>query len=215
MASSVTMQWALAELQRNGSVVLPGAPSGWAKLQRALIWILVVLVPVGALTGTVVGLVVIISGEVDSSVFTFIGMLSVLAMAVGLEVLAVWILKRHRAHTDEARTPVVLARDGLRLREVGPIPWVDFMPARHQMVSNEHDTGWARRAVMELTRSGYFNVNERLAPALRERICPATGPIWNRMHRWIYVPGVEGLGEREVMHLINTAHWMYTQAPQR
>lgn len=83
------------------------------------------------------------------------------------------------------------------------------------MVSAERTDGFVRRAVMPLTDSGLFAVNERLSPELRERISPPTGPVWNRHHRYLYVPGGDGLAQAEVRQLINTARQMFSGAGQR
>lgn len=63
--------------------------------------------------------------------------------------------------------------------------------------------------VMVLTPSGVYHVNHLLAPELRPRISPPMGPVWNRHHRYIYVPGVGGLKEAEVIRLINTGREMF------
>src|SRR5699024_11400242 len=54
-----------------------------------------------------------------------------------------------------------------------------FRPGRKKMVPAERNEGYALRAVMPLSTSGLFNVNERTPPKMRDRISPPMGPIWN------------------------------------
>ena len=102
---------------------------------------------------------------------------------------------------------------GLTLRGLGPIPWADFGPAEHRMVQAAHDSGYTRRAILPLTPTGMVNVNERLTAEQKKVVGPATGSLWNRQRRqYIAVPGVLGLRQVEVMHLINVGHEMYPAA---
>src|SRR5699024_12301555 len=107
------------------------------------------------------------------------------------------------------RRHVFLDARGLARRGTGPIPWADFGPADKPMVPAERDEGYVLRAVMQLPASGLFNVNERTPPEMRDRLSPAMGPFWNKHHRYIYVPGGEGLKQADVMHLINAAHKLF------
>src|SRR5699024_1971104 len=61
---------------------------------------------------------------------------------------------------------------GLTLRGIGRSPWTDFGPAEKKMVPAERNEGYALRAVMPLSTSGLFNVNERTPPKMRDRISP-------------------------------------------
>lgn len=161
---------------------------------------------------TPIFLVVAIASGVQVFPAGIVGVISVLVMLAGAFTLVTYMSRRHRARGELERLDVWIGAEGVMLRGVGPIPWHDFEPARHQLVPAEHDSGYVSRAVMPLTPSGVFNVNNRLAPQLRERVCPVSGPMWKKMHYWVYVPGVEGLAQNEVMDLINRGHWMYARA---
>src|SRR5699024_8441981 len=112
-------------------------------------------------------------------------------------------LRKQRRFRATEVSPVIIQESGLTLRGVGPIPWDDFGRAGHRMVPAERDSGFVRRAVMELSPSGFANVNQRLPQELRARLSPVIGPVWNRHHRFIYVPAAEGLRQGEVMQVIN------------
>ncbi|HIV56695.1 MAG TPA: hypothetical protein H9902_01945 [Candidatus Stackebrandtia faecavium] len=210
MDNHVSLHWAYNELRTTGRVRLTGAPALWSNTIQILLTVLIVLVGLLGVGGIVGGIAVIASGAVRVTPATIVGGVGVFAMiTVGL-VLLLALRRKRETYRGLERTDVVVEPRGLTLRGVGPIPWHDFGPAEHRMVRAEHDSGYTRRAVMALSQSGYVNVNRRLPLHLRSRVCPATGPMWKRDHRWIYVPGVDGLGQNEVMQLINTAHSMFT-----
>ena len=204
------MQGALQQLRTTGMVRLPGSPAWTSRLLRGLTLVLAGLIGLVAVGGLVVGVVVIATGAVEVTAATIVGMVMVLAMLAALMALVLWWRRSLNRYAQVEHLPVVLDASGLTLRGVGPIPWWDFGPAEHRMVPSEHSDGYTRRAVMVLTRSGFHNVNVALPEQLRSRICPAHGPFWNKRHEWIYVPGVAGLGEGEVMDLINTARAMHS-----
>ena len=139
------------------------------------------------------------------------GYITSLGLITGLFFLIRHGMRRQEQFRDTERQPVVLEPRGLTLRGIGPIPWADFGPAVKKMVPAERDEGYALRAVMPLSTSGLFNVNERTPHKMRDRISPAMGPFWNRHHRYIYVPGIEGLNQSEVMYLINVAHELHAR----
>lgn len=159
--------------------------------------------------GVIVGFPVLLLSGMNFSAGTLCGFVGCLAMLTAVGFLVYRWYRRRQQYREVETLPVVLEADGLTLRGVGPIPWRDFGLAEHRMVRAEHDSGYTRRAVMPLTASGYHNVNQQLAPEVRERISPATGPIWNRHHPNIYVPGVEGMRPGEVMWLINSARELF------
>lgn len=204
-----TLQQALNALHQSGSVRLNGAPAVWSKTLLVLFRILlglVVLLAVGGLVG-VVSVVLFVENPPWFGVI--FGYITSLGLMIGLFCLVRHGLRRQEQFRDTERQPVVLEPRGLTLRGIGPIPWVDFGLAEKKMVPAEKDDGYTLRAVMPLSNSGMFNVNERTPPDMRDRISPPMGPFWNRHHRYIYVPGVEGLKQAEVMQLINTAHRMF------
>ena len=207
VSSAVNAAW--ATLQGTGRVSLPGEPAVWSGAMRWLFLVLLTLIGVLAVGGLVAVPFALASG-IDVTVATVLGFLGVYAMLTVAAVLLNRGYRRQKRYLTVERRAVVLDAHGITLRGVGPIPWRDFGLAQHLMVRNEHSDGWVRRAVMPLTASGFAVVNQRLAPALRERISPPTGPFWNRTHRHIYVPGVEEMGQGEVMWLINAAHQMFS-----
>ena len=215
MENAVSMQWARHELHTTGRLRLPGAPALWSNALRILIMVLIVMVGLLAVGGLVAVIAVAASATVQITPATIFGVLGVYAMLTAVIVLLVWWKRKRNEFRDLERSNVILEPKGLTLRGVGPIPWIDFGPAEYRMVPAEHNSGYTRRAVMALSGSGYFNVNTRLPVHLRSRVCPPAGPMWNRQHRWIYVPGVEGLQQSEVMELINTAQAMFTRAQYR
>lgn len=199
------MDHALRAVQESGKVTLPGEPAVWSSMLRWLFRVLMGLVGLLAVGGLVFVLIALASG-IRMTAATILGVVMVYAMlAAGMALLIVG-LRKHSRTREKERHDVTIDAQGMTLRGIGPIPWEDFGSAEHRMVRPKHDSGWVRRAVMPLTASGLLNVNERMRADLRDRIGPAEGPFWNRHHRWIYVPGVEGLRQAEVMELINTAH---------
>ncbi len=207
------MQGTLQQLRTTGMVRLPGTPARTSRLLRGLTLVLVVLIGLVGIGGLGFGVVAIATGAVEVTAATIMGMVMVLAMMAGLMALVLWWRRSLGRYAQVENLPLVIDASGLTLRGIGPIPWWDFGPAEHRMVPAEHDDGYTRRAVMTLTRSGFHNVNVALPEHLRSRISPAHGPFWNKRHDWIYVPGVAGLGEGEVMDLINTARAMYGSRP--
>jgi len=206
VSSEVEAAW--AALRSTGRVTLAGAPALWSTAMRWLILVLLALVVLLAVGGLVAIPIVLVAG-VEVTVATVAGVLGVYVMfAVMGALISVWYRQQKRYRAVESH-PVVLEAGGITLRGVGPIPWRDFGAAQHRLVRSEHSSGYTRRAVMPLTRTGFVAVNQHLAPDLRGRISPATGPFWNRTHPHIYVPGVEGLDQGEVMWLINAAHQMF------
>lgn len=211
MSSGTDAAW--RTLRQTGQVSLPGAPAIWSGAMRWMFLILMGMVAVAALAPLVVIPIAVIGG-VEISVFTVFAVLGFYLMLAAVGVLLVFGYRRQTRYLALERRPVVLEARGLTLRGVGPIPWQDVGPAEHRMVRNENSEGYVQRAVMPLTATGLAAVNEHLTPELRARISPATGPIWNRTHRHVYVPGVEGMGQGEVMGLLNAAHRMFLSAPQ-
>ncbi|MGO2005190.1 MULTISPECIES: hypothetical protein [Micrococcaceae] len=203
---------ALEELQTTEAVTMAGKPAGWSTARRWLFLVLIGLVSLVGL-GMAIALGVVLPAEsLRVTGMTIFGIISVYAMLFGGLALLITTYRRQLEFADLEREGVRLEARGMTLRGIGPIPWQDFVPARSMMVRAEHSGNYTLRAVMPLTQPGFVNVNQRMPRQLRGRISPAVGPFWNRRHRWIYVPGVEGMSEGAVMELINTAHWMFGQA---
>lgn len=203
----MTYERALASLQSTGAVRVKGQPAPWSRATRALLRVLIgfeCVLPV-----VLVVLLVVFWDEVGMGVGTLFGFIGVLVMVAGMLALTVFGYRRQGRFAGIERQDVTLEQGGLTLRGIGPIPWQDFAPAEYRSVRSEHGSNFVQRAVMPLMPSGLVMVNERTPQALRTRISPATGPIWNHQHLWIYVPGVEGMQQHEVMQLINVAHRMF------
>lgn len=194
---------ALVTLQTTGRVCLQGEPALWSKATSVLIKVLLGLVAL-LLVGLIAGFIIAVASGMGISFGLIFGLVGGLAMTVALGALILLWQRKRTEYRDQELQPVVLESTGLTLRGVGPIPWQDFGRAEYRMVVAEHDSGYTRRAVMPLTESGLYNVNQLLAPELREQISPAAGPIWNRSHANIYVPGIEGMKNHDVMWLINS-----------
>lgn len=207
---AVTFDEAMSRLRATRSVTLPGAPATWSSTTRILFYVLAGLLVLVVLMALVAIPVAVSASGGSLPLGAIFGVLSVLVMGAGV---VYWFTRRKKdqgSYHSQERQEVVLSPAGITLRGVGPIPWADFGPAGHRMVEAEYQSGRIRRAVMELTPRGRVNVNERLDPQLRPLISPPMGPFWNRHHRYIYVPGVEGLSESEVIELINAAGQMFT-----
>lgn len=204
----ITFDQALSTLHAARSVRLQGKPAAWSNALRVMFYILIVMVCLLAFGGAV-GFIIATASGLSFTVFTFFALLGVLTMLAGLILILRWSLRSQEKYRDQEVEDVTLSAQGLTLRGVGPIPWTDFGPAERRMVPAERNSGHTRRAVMALTPSGAYHVNQLLAPELRPRISPPMGPVWNRHHRYIYAPGVEGLKEEEVIRLINTAREMF------
>lgn len=208
---SPALQQVMETLQRTGSVRLSGAPATWSNTLLVLFRILMGLVILLASGGLVGVISVSIVAENPPWFGMIFGCITGLGLLTGLFFLIRHGMRRQEQFRDTERQPVVLEPRGLTLRGIGPIPWADFGPAVKKMVPAERDEGYALRAVMPLSTSGLFNVNERTPHKMRDRISPAMGPFWNRHHRYIYVPGIEGLNQSEVMYLINVAHELHAR----
>lgn len=208
------MTSALHQLHNAGRVHLRGRPAAWSNALRILLMVLIGLIGVLVVGAPILLVTLAVTGRASITAGTVVSALAAIVMLALLGAVVVLVYRRHSRLRDVECSPVVLEPRGITLRGIGPIPWHDFGAAQHRMVRAEHDTGYVRRAVMELTPSGFFAVNEQLPESLRDRISPATGPAWIRQRHCIYVPGVDGLRQREVMDLINRAHWMFTSFRQ-
>ncbi len=206
---SPALQHTINNLQTTGAVRLPGASATWSRLVRILFTVLLTMICALAIGSVTFFVIAAFTGAWPSG-GALVGMLTSLIMLGGLFALVYFGRLRQKKYHSSEQQPVILEPQGLTMRGVGPIPWNDFGQADYEWVPAEHDTGFARRAVMPLTRSGLFNVNERLPPQLQKLISPPVGPVWDRRYEYIYVPGVEGLKQREVMYLINVAHHLHT-----
>ena len=205
---NTAIEQALSTLRTRGTVTLTGAPATWSSVLQVMFIVLLVMVGLIAVAA-VAGLPFAIASGVEVTAFTYFGLVCVLGV---LTVMALLLRRGYRAqqrYREQERENLTLDARGITLRGVGPVPWADFGPAEHRMVPAERDSGRVRRAVMELTYSGMVAVNQHLHPDLRKRLSPAIGPLWNRHHRYIYVPAVEGMSQKDVMFLINSAREIF------
>lgn len=200
---------ALAQLHRSGSVTLNGAPAGWSRVTRVLFIVLMVLIAI-LIVGAVIG--VIVGGLSGVPLMPMgIGAVTGIGLFVGMFFLVRAGHRSKRRYLEIEREPVILDPRGITLRGVGPIPWAHFGPAGRIMVPAEHSSGRILRAVMSLTPPGLEAVNHHLHPDLRERVSPSVGTFWRHHHDYVYVPGVEGMSEGEVIQIINAAHQMFAR----
>lgn len=204
---------AITTLQSSGRVTLAGKPARWSSGTLVLLIVLLVLIGIVA-AGVAVTLTYLIATGFPMFPATIFGVVGVSAMIIIGFLLVLRGIRSQRQHRQTELGDITIESSGLTLRGVGPVPWHDFGIAEHRMVPAERDSGYVRRAVMQLTPSGLVNVNKRLPQELRNRLSPQRGPIWNRRHECIYVPAAEGLGQREVMHLINVARDMFSAPPR-
>src|SRR5699024_7597027 len=202
------LQQALNTLQQTGKVSLPGAPAAWSSPQR-LSWKVMLVMVAEAASGGPVAVIVLGFAGTGIGFGTIFGMVTGIIMLVGVVLVLQYGARRHKTFQSAETQPVIIDARGLTMRGIGPIPWADFGPSQHGMVPAEQRDGSVRRAVMELTPSGLYNVNERTAPEMRIRISPPAGPFWNQRHRYVYLPGVDGLREQEVIEPIHTGHRPY------
>lgn len=205
---SPTLHQAMTTLHHTGRVSLPGKAAIWSSTMRVLFIILFAMIGVVGIGGTIV-VVVVSLNDPSIGLVPIFALIPGLLMLGGVTALLVYSSRKRRRYRATEAEPVIIDPNGLTMRGVGPIPWMDFGFAQHKMVPAEHDEGYVRRAVMELSPSGLYNVNERTPPEIREQISPAMGPFWNRHHRYIYVPSVEGLKNKEVIELINAGHRLF------
>lgn len=211
MTTATGFEHAAHALRMRGSVSLPGTSDGQAGALKALYSVLIGLLLLLVVGGLVFAVIAAASG-VRFTGATVFGILMVEAVLVGLAARMIANRRRQRRFLEAERLPVVIDARGLGLRGVGPIPWQDFLPARHEWVRAKSSGSYQRRALMPLSESGLVGVNERLPAELRHRVGPS-GTIRDRRCRWIQLPGVEGMHEREVMALVNLAHAMFLGYP--
>lgn len=205
---SPTMNFALQSLHQSGRVVLPGAPAAYSNTVRG--WMIGVLVfvsllPLGLLL--LAFLLCVATGSLIAGiVIFFVLVLAPLAFAV----LVWWRYFRWRKKYAELpeEVPVTMDTSGLTMRGVGPIPWSDFGPAMHKLLPAEFGRGVSATAILPLTERGVATFNQYVPLELSQRVTPIR--IAHRAHRYLDVPGIQGLSEREVMDLINTAHYKFS-----
>lgn len=196
------------ELLTRGAITLPGAPSGWSNVVNVLLYVLLGLAILIAI-GLPVGLVVMVANGADVLPG---GLLAIPGAFVPL--LLVWFLRRgfRRSLNAQRRNPVILAPQGLTVRGIGPIPWHQLNPPTMEMVPAQFDSGYERRAVMMLTRSGMQGVAS-VPPAQRKVLGPATGGLLTGGQRTtaVYLPSAQGISGSEMMRLCTLAHQLYAQ----
>ncbi|MFF2653908.1 hypothetical protein [Streptomyces sp. NPDC058045] len=211
MAAVTSFDQAVHSVQTTGGVMLKGAPSSDTGALRVLTTVLIGLVLTVAVGGLVFVPIALTSG-VRFTVASVFGIITVYALLAALVARLVFARRGQGRYAEIERLPVSLDAAGLTLRGVGPIPWGDFAPAQYDLVINKSSGNYTRRAILRLSDSGLIAVNQHLPAELRERLGPS-GNIWDRRHRWIAVPGVEALHEREVMQLINWVQTVYLGRP--
>lgn len=131
------------------------------------------------------------------------GMLAIVSLAVGIFASMRFLRWRNKYATLPEHVPVTMDTDGLTMRGVGPIDWANFGPAIARPPGAASGHGSSAGAVLPLTDNGMEAVHD-MPPQLRQRITPFR--VLGRRHRYLELPGIQGLSQREVMDLINTAH---------
>lgn len=201
---SPTMNFALQSLHQSGRVVLPGAAAAYSNTVRGWmigVLVFVSLIPLGMLL--LAFLLIFATGSLIAGIVVFL----VLVLApLAFASLVWWRYFRWRRKYGELveEVPVSMDADGLTMRGVGPIPWSDFGPAMYRRLPAEFGRGVSATAVLPLTQRGVTTLNQHVPPELSQRLAPIR--IAHRAHRYLDVPGIQGLSEREVIDLINTAH---------
>lgn len=201
----MTYDQARTTLLANGTVTLEGRAPLAGRVLSVLVWVLIVLT-IGLTLGSVVMIIVAFANGIFVNPIGF----GVPLMTVGLVVLVFLFRRRHKSLMDRFRMPVTIARNGILLRGIGPIPWHDVLPPRHQLVTARYDEGKTRRAVMPLTQSGFHNVNA--LPMSERTMLGASKPSFLRRGPvdHIEMPAIKGLSSSEAMQLIAEAHHVFT-----
>lgn len=201
------MNFALQSLQQSGRVVLSGARAVYSDTARGWmigVLVFVSLIPLGMLLFAV--LLMVATGSLIASLVIFgIMILPPLAFAG----LVWWRFVRWRRKYAELpeNVPVTMDPNGLTMRGVGPIPWSCFGPAMHKLLPAEFGRGSSASAVLPLTERGIVMMNQYMPAHLSQRVTPIR--VAGRRYQYLDVPGIQGLSQREVMDLINTAHRMF------
>lgn len=204
---SPTMNFALQSLHQSGRVVLQGKPAVYSDTTRGCMigaLIFVSLIPLGMM---LVGLLLALATDSWLAGLLAVGFL--VLMPLLFAVLVWWRYFRWRKKYAELpeEVPVTMDPNGLTMRGVGPIPWSDFGPAMHKLLPAEFGRGSSATAVLPLTERGIVMMNQYMPPHLSQRVTPIR--VAGRRYRYLDVPGIHGLSQREVMDLINAAHRMF------
>lgn len=204
-----TLDGALAQLTRTGSVTLRGETSVRARLAGVGITVLQVLTVLAAVASLVFIVAVIARGVAVNPV--------AFALPLGLAALMFVYPRLRRTQRRVAAAhaaPIVLSPQGFTIRGVGPIPWRDALPPSNQLVPLQHDSGYELRAVMPLTPAGMRGINS-LPPETRRLLGPQErrlgggGPVHH-----LYVPSSADLSLGEMMQLLGAANRMFTGMPR-
>lgn len=131
------------------------------------------------------------------------GMLAIVLLAAGVFAWIRYLRWRNNHATLPERVPVTMDAEGLTMRGVGPIDWANFAPAIDRPPGAASGRGSSAGAVLPLTDNGMQTLHD-MPPQLRHRITPFRVLGWR--HRYLELPGIQGLNQREVKDLINTAH---------
>lgn len=203
----MTYDQARTTLLANGTVTLEGQAPLAGRVLSVLVWVLVVLT-IGLAVGSVVMIIVAFANGIFVNPIGF----GVPVMAAGLVVLVFLFRRRHKRLMDRFRMPVSIARNGILLRGIGPIPWHGFLPPTHKLVSTRYSDGVNRRAVLPLTQSGFHNVNA--LPMSERTMLGASKPSFLRRGPvdHIEMPAIRGLSSPEAMQLIAEAHHVFTNS---
>lgn len=196
---------AVAELRARGSLTLPGTESGAmraARRQRRIVLVVMLAVAAFGIAQVIVGLV---RGEdAPWALAALLG--GFLVFVGGLAALFLVTYSRIHAFREEAEVqPVHLGADGVWLRGVGPLPWRFLESPRYERVTTKNE-GRRTLPVMPLTPEGVAWV-QRL-PGRRRLLVGPKGYLRTEVTT-LLLPGVAGLGEREVMEVFGAAHTMF------
>lgn len=201
------MNFALQSLHQSGRVVLPGRPAVYSDTTRGCMigaLIFVSLIPLGLL---VFAVLLAIATDSWFAGIVIVGFLVLLPLT--FTALVWWRYFRWRKKYAELpeEVPVTMDPNGLTMRGVGPIPWADFGPAMHKLLPAEFGRGSSASAVLPLTDRGIVMMNQHMPAHLTQRVTPIR--VAGRHSRYLDVPGIQGLSQREVMDLINAAQCMF------
>lgn len=204
---SPTMNFALQSLHQSGRVVLPGAPAVYPDTARG--WIIVVLMFVSLLPLGLLLLAVLLAIATDSLIAGIVTFGFLVLGPFTFAAVVWWRYFRWRRKYAELpeQVPVTMDPNGLTMRGVGPIAWSDFGPAMHKLLPAEFGHGLSASAVLPLTDRGIVMMNQHMPPDLSQRVTPIR--VAGGHSRYLEVPGIQGLSQREVMDLINAAHRVF------
>lgn len=196
---------ALDQLRTQGHVTLPGRMSdAYEKLHRRRRRILPIALGVAGL-GLAMIIAVVALGRFELMIFTLVGGF-LIVFSIILALIGVLSVQLTKDRVRAASEPVTLDETGIRLRGIGPIPWLDVAPPQIQRIWTKNDIhGWC--AVMPLTRSGWERVNR--TPGMPAALI-GPRPYLHLFVPYLLVPGIEGFSQEETVELFRFAHEHFT-----